>query len=278
MRPALIVRRAAAYLDRHDVESPLAEAEVLLAQVLRTDRAGLYASDRGLSSAEARRFGRALCRRCVGTPLQHLTGEQGFRRLMLAVRRGVFIPRPETEVVIEHALAAIEGIREPVVVDVGTGTGAIALAVKDERPDARVMAIDISPEAIALASENSARLHLEIAVVQGDLLDPVPRELLGGVDLVVSNPPYVDAEALSALPREVRGDPELALVGGIEIYRRLFAGAVHVLRPGGAVVAEIEERAGGPVGDVAEAVGLVDVRILPDLTGRDRVVAARTLC
>lgn len=278
MRPVEIVRRAAAYLDRHDVESPLSEAEVLLAQVLRTDRAGLYASDRGLSSAEARRFGRALCRRCVGTPLQHLTGEQGFRRLMLAVRRGVFIPRPETEVVIEHALAAIEGIREPVVVDVGTGTGAIALAVKDERPDARVMAIDISTEAIALALENSASLHLEIAVVQGDLLDPVPRELLGGVDLVVSNPPYVDAEALSALPREVRGDPELALVGGIEIYRRLFAGAVHVLRLGGAVVAEIEERAGGPVGDVAEAVGLVDVRILPDLTGRDRVVAARTPC
>ena len=278
MRPALIVRRAAAYLDRHDVESPLAEAEVLLAQVLRTDRAGLYASDRGLSSAEARRFGRALCRRCVGTPLQHLTGEQGFRRLMLAVRRGVFIPRPETEVVIEHALAAIEGIGEPVVVDVGTGTGAIALAVKDERPDARVMAIDISTEAIALALENSASLHLEIAVVQGDLLDPMPKELLGGVDLVVSNPPYVDAQALPPLPREVRRDPELALVGGIEIYRRLFAGAVHVLRPGGAVVAEIEERAGGPVGDVAEAVGLVDVRILPDLTGRDRVVAARTPC
>lgn len=276
MRPAEIVRRAAAYLDRHGVESPLAEAEVLLAQVLRTDRAGLYASDRGPSSAEARRFGRALCRRCVGTPLQHLTGEQGFRRLMLAVRPGVFIPRPETEVVVERALASIEGIREPVVIDVGTGTGAIALAVKDERPDARLIAIDISAEAIDLASENAARLHLEIAVVQGDLLDPVPRELVGGVDLVVCNPPYIDADALSALSREVRIEPVLALVGGIEIYRRLFAAAVHVLRPGGAVVAEIEERAAGPVRDVAEAAGFVDVQILPDLSGRDRVVAART--
>jgi release factor glutamine methyltransferase len=278
VRPAEIVRRAAAYLDRHDVESPLAEAEVLLAQVLRTDRAGLYSSDRGLSGSEARRFGRALCRRCVGTPLQHLTGEQGFRRLTLVVRPGVFIPRPETEVVVEQALASIEGVAEPVVIDVGTGTGAIALAVKDERPDARVKAIDISPEAIALAAENAARLHLEIALVQGDLLDPVPREILGSVDLVVSNPPYIEAEALPALPREVRRDPELALVGGVEIYRRLFAGAVHVLRPGGAVVAEVEERAAGPVGDVAEAAGLVAVRILPDLTGRDRVLVARTPC
>jgi release factor glutamine methyltransferase len=275
MRPAEIVRRAAAYLDRHDVESPLTEAEMLLAQVLRTDRVGLYASDRGLSSSEARRFGRSLCRRCVGTPLQHLTGEQGFRRLTLVVRPGVFIPRPETEVVVEHALASIEGVDEPVVIDVGTGTGAIALAVKDERPDARLTAIDISPEAIALASENAARLRLEIGLVQGDLLDPVPGELLGSVDLVVSNPPYVEAEALPALPREVRGDPELALVGGIEIYRRLFAGAVHVLRPGGAVVAEIEERAAGEVAEVAEAAGLIAVRILPDLTGRDRVIAAR---
>lgn len=276
MRPAEIVRRAAAYLDRHDVESPLMEAESLLAQVLRTDRAGLYASDRGLSGAEARRFGRALCRRCVGTPLQHLTGEQEFRRLTLAVRPGVFIPRPETEVVVEHALASIEGISEPVVIDVGTGTGAIALAVKGERPDARVMAIDISPEAIALAAENAAELHLEIGLVQGDLLDPVPRELLGDVDLVVSNPPYVDAVALPSLPREVRGDPELALVGGIDIYRRLFAGAVHVLKRGGAVVAEIDERSAGPVGDVAGSTGLVAVRIWPDLTGRDRVIVART--
>jgi release factor glutamine methyltransferase len=195
---------------------------------------------------------------------------------MLAVRPGVFIPRPETEVVVERALASIEGIREPVVIDVGTGTGAIALAVKDERPDARVMAIDISAEAIDLASENAARLHLEIAVVQGDLLDPVPRELVGRVDLVVCNPPYIDADALPALSREVRSEPVLALVGGIEIYRRLFAAAVHVLRAGGAVVAEIEERAAGPVIDVAEAAGLVDVQILPDLSARDRVVAART--
>ncbi len=276
MRPAEIVRRAAAYLERHDVESPLVEAEVLLAHVLRTDRAGLYASDRGLSGPEARRFGRALCRRCVGTPLQHLTGEQAFRRLTLAVRPGVFIPRPETEVVVDYALASIEGLEEPVVIDVGTGTGAIALAVKDERSDARVTAIDISPEAIALAAENATRLHLEIGLLQGDLFEPLPSEMSGSVDLVVSNPPYIDVEELPELPCDVRGDPELALVGGAEIYRRLFAGAVHVLRPGGAVVAEIEEHSADAVGDIAEAAGLVAARILPDLTGRDRLITART--
>ena len=144
MRPALIVRRAADYLSRHDVEGPLPTAEILLAKAIGTDRAGLYTRDEGLSTAEAKRFGRALCRRCVGIPLQHLTGEEGFRHLTLVVKPGVFIPRPETEVLVEHALAAVADIPAPVVVDVGTGTGAIALAIKDERPDALFLAPTLS--------------------------------------------------------------------------------------------------------------------------------------
>ena len=172
MRPALVVRRAADYLSRHDVESPLPTAEILMASVLGTDRAGVYARDDGLSTAEAKRFGRALCQRCVGVPLQHLTGDQPFRRLTLVVRPGVFIPRPETEIVVEHALAAVSRVAAPTVVDVGTGTGAIALTIKDERPDARVLAIDLSPEAVDLARENASRSSLDVEVAQGDLLDP----------------------------------------------------------------------------------------------------------
>jgi release factor glutamine methyltransferase len=272
MRPALVLRRSAEYLSRHDVESPLPTAEILLASVLGTDRAGLYARDEGLSAAEAKRFGRALCSRCSGVPLQHLTGEQAFRRLTLIVRPGVFIPRPETEILVEHALAAVTGSPSPAVVDVGTGTGAVAL--KDERPDARVLAIDLSPEAVDLARANAGRLGLDVAVAEGDLLDPVPATLRGTVDLIVSNPPYVPADDVRTLPRDVRADPARALVGGIEVYERLFAQASGVLRPGGTVVVEIGETQRDPVVAAVVTAGFVRVEVHPDLTGRDRVVSA----
>ena len=140
-RPTEVLFRAERYLERHGVGAPRATAEVLLADLLGTDRAGLYTRADALTPAQAREFGRALCRRCEGVPLQHLTGEQAFRTIVLAVRPGVFIPRPETEVVVEAALDAIADVPEPVVVDVGTGTGAIALAVAAEHPDARVLEI-----------------------------------------------------------------------------------------------------------------------------------------
>jgi release factor glutamine methyltransferase len=276
VRPALVVRRAADYLSRHDVESPLPTAEILLANVLGVDRAGLYSRDEGLSAGEAKRFGRALCRRCVGVPLQHLTGEQAFRRLTLAVKPGVFIPRPETEILVEHALAALAGLTAPVVVDVGTGTGAIALAIKDERPDARVLATDVSHDAVALARENAVRAHLDVEVARGDLLDPVRDTLRRAVDLVVSNPPYVEEEGLATLPREVLADPRVALAGGIETYARLFAQASEVLRPGGTVAVEIGETQAASIRGVASKAAFVDIEVHPDLTGRDRVVTART--
>ena len=273
MRPARVLRRAADYLARHDVESPLPTAEILLATVLGTDRAGLYARDEGLSAAEARLFGRSLCRRCVGIPLQHITGAQAFRRLKLTVKPGVFIPRPETEILVEHALVAIADTPAPVVVDVGTGTGAVALAVKDERPDARVWAIDVSPPAVELARENAGRLGLDVEVVEGDMLDAVPPALRGTVDLVVSNPPYIPAAEVPALAREVRADPASALLGDIDVFDRLFAQAFEVLRRGGAVVVEIGATQGGPVTAAAARAGFVRVETHLDLTGRDRVVS-----
>ena len=275
MQPALIVRRAAGYLSRHDVESPLPTAEILLATVLGTDRAGLYTRQEGLSSVEARRFGRALCRRCVGVPLQHLTGVQGFRRLTLIVKPGVFIPRPETEIVVERALAAVADVTAPMVVDVGTGSGAVALALKDERPDARVLAIDISPASVELARENATRSHLDVEVVKGDLLEPVPVALRGTVDLIVSNPPYVEGHELATLPREVHADPIVAIAGGVEIYERFFAQASEVLRPGGAVTVEIGDTQGPAIRAAASSAGFVSVEVSPDLNGRDRVVTAR---
>lgn len=271
MRPAEVLRRASDYLDRHGVESPRASAEALMMTILGTDRAGVYARTRGLDMREARTFGRALCQRCSGTPLQHLTGEQTFRRISLEVRPGVFVPRPETEVLVGFALAALEGVAGPVVVDVGTGTGAVALSVKHERPDAQVFATDLSAEAVELARSNGSRLGLDVTILQGDLLDPMPGELLGWVDVVMSNPPYIDPDVYDDLPAEVRADPELALIGGVELVDRLATDAVRWLRPAGLLAIEIGDAQGAEV--IRRLQGRFrHLRVEPDLTGRDRVI------
>jgi release factor glutamine methyltransferase len=275
MRPGAVVRRGADYLARHDVENPLPAAERLMMHVLGTDRAGIYRRSDDLTTAEAKAFGRLLCRRCTGTPVQHLTGTQGFRRLLLAVRPGVFVPRPETEAVVEAALEAIVEVPEPVIVDVGTGTGAVALAIKDERPDARVIALDLSPAAVGLARENADRLGLAIDVLEGDLLAPVPTDLIGAVDLIVSNPPYVAPESAPSLPADVLADPPFALFGGPHVYVQLFCDARAWMRSGGSVVAEVDESRGGAVAAIAVGAGFVDARVKKDLSGRDRVVIAR---
>jgi len=274
VRPSDVLRRATGYLERHGVESPRETAEVLMMTVLRTDRAGLYSRSAGLSSAEARVFGRGLCQRCAGTPLQHLTGEQPFRRISVRVQPGVFIPRPETEALVGEALHELGDVDDPVVVDVGTGTGAVALAIKDERPGAKVFATDLSPEAVELARANAAHLSLQVTVVEGDLLDPLPEELRGWVDLVVSNPPYVTEEELQDLPAEVRAEPHLALVGGTQLYERLADQALRWLRDGGVLAAEIGGSPGADVAKILEG-SYTDVRTLPDLAGRDRIVVAR---
>lgn len=274
MRPSDLLLRAADYLDRHDVESPKETAEILLMHVLRTDRAGLYAREAGLDSSEARMFGRAICQRCTGTPVQHLTGEQAFRGITLEVRPGVFVPRPETEILVGHVLSTLGDREDPVVVDAGTGTGAIALAIKDERPDATVFGTDLSSEAVALARANATRLGLDVTVIEGDLLEPLPPDLRGWLDAIVSNPPYVAPEEIDDLPAEVRADPRLALAGGTEVHRRLAEQAPRWLRSGGALAVEIDARQGEEVSELLSR-RFVRVRVERDLAGRDRVVLAR---
>ena len=274
MRPAQVVQRAAVYLERHGVESPVPTAERLLSHVLETDRAGIYARE-GLTSQEAKRFGRALCRRCVGEPLQYVTGEQGFRRIVVRVRPGVFVPRPETEMLVQTVLDELALVAAPTVVDVATGSGAVALAIADERPEATVLATDLSPEAVGLARENADSLGAPVTVVEGDLLDALPAELRGRVDAVVCNPPYVPEDARDSLPAEVLAEPDLAVFGGIEIYERLFAEAVGWLAPGGLVAVEIEESTAAMVSKAAAHAGFEAIEVRQDLTGRDRVVSGR---
>lgn len=274
MRPSEVLTRATTYLSAHGVESPRETAEALLEYFLRVDRTGLYARAEGLDTRTAKLYGRALCQRCHGVPLQYLTGEQQFLDLVLGVAPGVFVPRPETEILVERALEALEGRTAPIVVDVGTGTGAVALAVKRSRPDARVLATDVSDEAVSVARANAFRHDLQVEVSAGDLLSPLAGELRGRMDLIVSNPPYVTREEYEELPAEVRAEPYEALVGGTDIHRRLAEEAPTWLRPGGWLVVEI----GASQAD--EVRGLLDrrfegVEALPDLAGRDRVVRGR---
>jgi release factor glutamine methyltransferase len=274
MRPSEIVARAATYLSAHGIESPRETAEALLQYFLRVDRAGLYARSEGLNSRTARLYGRALCQRCHGVPLQYLTGEQQFLDLVLGVAPGVFVPRPETEVLVERALETLEGRTAPVVVDVGTGTGAVALALKRGRADARVLATDHSEEAVSVARANASRHDLQVDVLSGDLLSPVPEELRRRVDLIVSNPPYVTRDEYEDLPAEVRAEPYEALVGGTDVHRRLVDEAPQWLRPGGWLVVEIG------ASQAEEVRGLLDgrfetVEVFQDMAGRDRVVRGR---
>ncbi len=247
MRPVELIRRSERYLAAHGVESPRETAETLLMHVLRTDRAGLYARTEALDLTTARRFGHALCLRCKGTPLQHLTGEQQFVDLRLEVEPGVFIP---------------------------TGTGAIALAIARSRPDASVLATDVSEVAVRLARRNARRLGLAVEVLLGGLLAPIPLDSRGRLDLIVSNPPYVGQGEYASLPREVRAEPFEALVGGTHVHGQLAREAPQWLAPGGWLVVEI----GADQGQQVQALlgqGLVDVEVLPDLAGRDRVVRGR---
>ena len=275
MRPAEVVRRGSGYLERHGVEAPQVNAEALMMRLLGVDRGALYAREQGLNSAEARAYGRALCLRCTGTPLQHLTGEQGFRRLVLTVRPGVFVPRPETEVLVGVALELLEGTETPCVVDLCTGSGAVALAIADEHPGARVMATDISEAAVDLARQNAERLGLAIDVHAGDLFEPLPAARRGEVDLVAANPPYLSTERAAGLPPEVRADPPEALFGGLEVTRRLITEAIAWLRPGGALAIESDEDAAAAVAAAARDDGFEGVFVRRDLNGRDRVVGAR---
>lgn len=216
-------------------------------------------------------------RRLAGEPLQYVLGTAAFRRLELKVGPGVFIPRPETELVAEQAMARLRS--GGTLVDLCTGSGAIALSVADERPDARVVASELSPTAAQWATSNRDSLELRVDLYRGDLFEPLPSELAGCVDVVVSNPPYIDPSERSVLPRDVVDhEPEDALFApgeGTTVIARIAAEAPGWLRPNGWLVLEIGETQGDAVRAILEESGFAVVSIAPDLTGRDRIAEGR---
>jgi release factor glutamine methyltransferase len=245
------------------VMTPRFDAERLAAHALGLSWSELMGRlDEPVDATTARTLERVLTRRENGEPLAYIEGVRGFYGLDLGCGPGVLVPRPETETVVDVALELIEGVADPVVVDLGTGTGAIAFAIASTRPDAELVATDISDEALAYARDNAKALGLDVWFAAG------PVELRGRVDLIVSNPPYIRDGV--ELPADVRAEPAVALYAGpdgTDVLRRIAADARAWLKPGGAMVLEI--------GDAEQADVLAGGTVRDDLTGRPRVVWAR---
>lgn len=270
MTLAGVLKGATDYLAARGVASPRVDAELILARALGLRRIELYTQhDRPLTNAERSSARELVQRRGRREPLAYVLGDWEFRRLTLKTDTRALVPRPETEVVVERCLALLAGVRAPHVVDVGTGSGAIALSLAAELTDARVTATDNSADALELAGENAAANDLEIELVETDLLEG----LTGPFDLVVSNPPYVAASELAALEPEVRDwEPRVALVDDGQT-ERLADAARTVLE--GWLVLEVHEHRADAVSTVLQTRGYVSANISSDLTGRARVVEAR---
>jgi release factor glutamine methyltransferase len=262
------------------IETARLDAECLLAHALGMERLALYVGfDRPVDAAERARFRELVRRRAAErVPVSQLTGRKEFWSLQLAVTKDVLTPRPETETLVQAALELLpEGEAESRVLEIGTGSGAIALALAKERPGARITATDISPAALAVARQNAAALGLEgrIELREGSLYQPANGERF---DLVVSNPPYLGETERSGLPPELAHEPEAALFAGadgLDLLRELVAGAPDRLRPRGVLALELAPGQADQVADWCRAAGLHSVKTHRDLAGRVRAVTAR---
>ena len=259
------------------LESPRVDAEVLLAHCLDSQRIRLYMDhDKPLGASELGTFRAAVKRRLAGEPVAYITGHREFWSLDFEVDRAVLIPRPETELLVELASKLHAGSR-PTMVDVGTGSGAVAIALARELPGATIYAVDCMPEALELARRNAASLDVELRLLCGDLLDPLPADL--ELDLVVSNPPYVTTAEYQELPAQIRDfEPRAALEGGstgLEVITRLIPQASQRLGSGGSLMLEIGYQQGPRVCELMQQHGFQEVCIHQDLGGLNRVVTGR---
>jgi release factor glutamine methyltransferase len=278
---ASALRAAAAQLSAAAIDSARLDAEMLMAETLRIERSRLYLnSDGALDNAAVARFNALVARRAAGEPVSYIIGRREFWSLDFVVTPAVLTPRPETELLVETALKLIAAKPSPRILDLGTGSGAIAVSLAKEIPEAEIAATDISDDALEIARANARRHGVEkrISFVAGDLFAPV-----AGVkfDLIVSNPPYIRRGDIATLPRDVRGfEPLIALDGGadgLDFYRRIAREAPNYLTGGGFLAVEIGADMGEEVARLFSDAGFDDVRIEKDLAGLERVVSAHAM-
>ncbi len=267
------------------IDSARLDAELLLGCALRLRREELIlAAAKDVSGAESERYEDLLIRRVNREPLAYITGQQEFWSLDFLVSRDVLVPRPETEMLVELALGhlAETNNRESTrILELGTGSGAIAVALATELPQAQIVATEISPAALAIARRNASRNGVEMRFLQGDLFSALDQELENHFDLIISNPPYIPRDEISMLDAEVsRWEPRAALDGGVDgldFYRRIAEEAPTYLQQGGAVAVEIGAAMGSLVVALFENRAVYgDIQVHQDYSGRDRVVLART--
>ncbi|MDI6815716.1 MAG: peptide chain release factor N(5)-glutamine methyltransferase [Actinomycetota bacterium] len=280
------IKQATLQLEGGSLISARVEAERIVGEALGFERADLYLySEQELTAGAQAFITVAVAERLGGRPLQYILGHQCFRHLDLVCRENVLIPRPETELLVEEVLAGLDDLRTlgvPLVLDIGSGTGAISLSIAYEYSQARVVATDISDEAVALTRENAARNGLldRVTVAQGDLFDGL-QDYRGCVDIVVSNPPYIKTSDLDGLQGEVRREPRLALDGGedgLDFYRVIIKEAPAFLKPGGLLFFEIGFDQAADIVAICEKSGsFKDVEVRKDYLENDRIIKARRI-
>jgi release factor glutamine methyltransferase len=281
-----LIQVTTAYLAEKGIESPRLNAERLLGDVLGLRRIELYLQhDRPLSPEELDGYREHVRRRAAGEPLQTIIGATEFYSRSFKVESGVFVPRPETEVLVETCVRLLtppgSRLAAPVAVEIGTGTGVVAISLALELVTLEIYATDIDEAAVRLAAHNAQRhgVTARVHVLHGPLFSPLPGSLAGRCDLVVSNPPYVRRDEIPGLQVEVSGhDPHHALDGGpdgLDVYRALAARLDRWLRPGGLVAVEIGADQGSQVVEILERAGCHEVAVTRDYSDRDRVVTGR---
>jgi release factor glutamine methyltransferase len=277
----------AGFFERKGVDAPRLSAELLLGHVMGLARIQLYTNyEREVGEGELGRFRELVKRAGEQEPIAYLTGKAHFFNLELEVERGVLIPRPDTETLVENVLQMIRhtvGMEGPRVLDLCTGSGCIALAIAERVKAANVVAVDKSTKAVEVATRNAAKLGLgdRVRVLEGDLYEPLGKLVdVQPFDLIVSNPPYIPTDEIAKLDRNVRDyEPHEALDGGADglaLHRRILAEAAERLASGGRIYLEIQFDQGEAARELmAGAAGLEEVRVLKDYGGRDRVVTGR---
>jgi release factor glutamine methyltransferase len=271
------IQKSTDFLAKRGVESPRLQAELLLAHLLKMPRMNLYLNfERALSTAETDAFREMIKRRGQREPLQHITGSVSFCGFEIVVNRHALVPRPETEILAEQGWTFLSTLDPATALDLGTGTGCIAIALAAKCPAAKVMATDVSPEALALAKENAQKNNVRVEFCQGNGFESVPKE--APFDLIIVNPPYIPSAEIETLQPEVRDfDPRLALDGGadgLDFYRMLAAQAKPFLKPGGKIMLEFGDGQASAIRSLFENENWIVEAVKADYSQRERILIA----